>query len=342
MSDLQKSLKAQQILPFYFLYGAEQYPLEQFLKNLTAAVVADAFFEFNCQRFDENATVNDLETAYEALPMMAEYKLVLVRNFGVGSLSKADFEALLRLVEDPNPSTVLVFYYTAADFSPKKANEKSLVKALVKTGAVVNFALQDVVTLQKALAAAAKAKKVSFPEDAAKLLVEYCGASYQELLSETEKLCAYCGEGGIITKELVTLLTTQSFQNSAFDLSNALLSGKASQSFLLLGRLYDQRVEPMLILGALSSAFGDLYRAKAGKLARVPEKEIVSDFGYGRASFRITKYNRNLAAYSLDRIRFCITVLMETNRRLLTGSSDERLALEEAMTRMLSYHPEAT
>lgn len=339
MEELQKSLKDHRILPFYFLYGEEQYPLEQFLKKLTSALVEEAFAQFNLQRFDETATVNDLQTAYEALPMMAEYKCVILRNFPVGSLGKQDLEALLALCADPNPSTVLVFYYTAVDFSPKKANEKALVKALGKEGAVVNFSYQDTAALTKSLAASAKKQQVEFPAPAVRLLVERCGASFQELLSETQKLCAYVGPGGVITPEAVTRLTTQSFQNSAFDLSNAVLRGQSAQAFVLLNRLFYQRVEPMMILGALASAFGDLYRAKAGQVARVPEKQIVSDFNYGRASFRITKYSRNLGSYSLERIRFCIATLMETNRKLFQNGVEERLALEEAITRMLSFQP---
>lgn len=335
--DLMKSWKAHQILPFYLLYGAEQYPLEQFLKELTGTLVAPSFAEFNLQRFDETATLNDVQTAYEALPMMAEYKCVLLRNFPVGSLGKADAEALFSMIADPNPSTVLVFYYTDTEFSPKKAQEKALVKAVSKQGTVVQFATQDAAALAKNLAAYAKGQHVAFPADAAALLIERCGASYQELLSETQKLIAYTGEGGTITKEAVIALTSQSFQNSAFDLCNALVFGRAAQAFVLLGHLYDQRVEPMMILGALASAFGDLYRAKAGQAARIPQAQIVSDFHYGRASFRITKYGRNLSSYSIERIRFCIQVLMDTNRRMLTGQADDRLALEEAISRMLSF-----
>ena len=81
------------------LYGEESY----LVLRAARKIVADAeknipFPDFNLQRFDGDSSLDDILTAVEALPFMAEQKLVTVRDYPVDALSPSDTEQLKELI----------------------------------------------------------------------------------------------------------------------------------------------------------------------------------------------------------------------------------------------------
>ena len=140
-AELGKSLRANQLFPVYFLYGKETFLSAGYLERLLEKAVPKGTEGFNLQKFDgQNPDMVSLQVALEGLPMMAGRKCVLFSNPNLEKMRKEDFESLLALVQDPNPTSVFVIYVSAFDLNPKKMSRvKKLGDAAAKTGAVVDF-----------------------------------------------------------------------------------------------------------------------------------------------------------------------------------------------------------
>src|SRR5882762_1008428 len=123
--DLTQSLKQGQIEPVYLLFGPES-----FLRDEAARMVAEEALrntllrEFNESSF--NLLTDDVRSAVataEQLPMMSDRRVARIRNFG--KLRAADEEVLVKYLERPVESTVVIF--TADDIDKRKSLAKALM-----------------------------------------------------------------------------------------------------------------------------------------------------------------------------------------------------------------------
>ena len=123
--DLTQSLKQGKIEPVYFLFGPEA-----FLRDEAARAIADEALrntllrEFNESSF--NLLTDDVRSAVaiaEQLPMMSDRRVVRIRNFG--KLREADEEVLLKYLDRPVETSVVIF--ATDDLDKRKKLAKSLM-----------------------------------------------------------------------------------------------------------------------------------------------------------------------------------------------------------------------
>ena len=93
--------------------------------------------------------------------------------------------------------------------------------------------------------------------EVARELVEQCGNDLNLLLNELDKLCAVAGHGEI-TSAIVGEVATKNLNAQAFELSNAILKHNYESAYTILHKLFASKLEPVVILAALSAAEEDL------------------------------------------------------------------------------------
>lgn len=139
-AELKKRLK-EGLAPLYFLYGEESYLTAHYAAQIAEkAVGKDDMGGFNLQKLDgQSVSFDQIEEAVEALPLMAERKCVVIRDFDVAAAGAAQ-ERLLNLAGDPPESCVTVFWQDAVQPDLKKnAKWKAFAAAVEKTGLCVQF-----------------------------------------------------------------------------------------------------------------------------------------------------------------------------------------------------------
>ncbi len=337
-SQLMKNIRQGQIDPVYFFYGKELLLLHKALSALLKKVVTPGMESFNLQKFDsDKTTVEEIENAAEALPVMAERKCVVVQNLNIEKLPAAQSDRLKALLKDPPPSTVLIFAVTAFEVSPKKsAKVKAFCTAVSKVGSVVEFALKDKSALCRALCERAAKKGSTLSPKNASLLVERCGQSLTVLYNELDKLCDFAA-GEEITAAHIQQSVTPTVDSSAFDLAKAVLRGQNDRALSLLGELFYQKIEPVVILGALNMSMIDLYRAKAGGAEGKKAPDITADFGYKKnVEFRVRNALNDSSKMSMPHLRACIEALYQTDAALKSTGADGRILLEQLVVTMLA------
>lgn len=333
-AELKKQLK-EGLAPLYFLYGEETYLMAYYAQRIAElAVGKDELEGFNLQKFDgQSASFDAIEEAAEALPLMAERKCVVVRDWDAAAA--ATHERLLGLVSNPPEGCVLVFWQDAVQPELKKnAKWKAFAAAVEKNGVCAGFPRKSAGDIARLLCSGAGRRGCSLSADNARLLVERCGDDLNLLNNELDKLAALA-DGGEITRGHIEQAATRNLEASVFDLSKALLQNSYERAYTILNTLLTQREEPVSILAVLSSAYADLYRAKVAAQAGRQATELAADFGYKGREWRLRNAARDSVPLSLSMLRQSLELLAQADSRLKSSRTDKRVVLEQTAAQLI-------
>ena len=254
--EFDRSLNTGRLQPLYLLVGCEGYLRDAAARNLTEAALSGTLLrEFNESSFSllSDPAMAAIAAA-EQLPMMSERRVIRIRDFG--KLRETDEEIIIRYLNRPADSTVLIF--VAADLDKRK----KLTKALLASCAVVEFpAVKDA---EAKTWARKRLQELKTTADDRVLtdIVRLVGTNLQTLSSELEKLAAAAIQTRTITMDLVNQLIDRSRELSNFDLGDQLIAGDRRRALETLYRLLEDDVEPVMLVGLIASNYHRLALAK--------------------------------------------------------------------------------
>ena len=197
VKQIVADLKKGTIKPIYFLMGEESYYIDKISDFIEENVLEEAEKGFNQMvLYGRDVTIEDIIGNAKRFPMMAERQVVIVKE--AQDLSRT-IEKLISYVENPQPSTVLVFNYKYKKIDKRKA----LYKALKKRGVV--FESKKLYENQVAdwIRRVLSPKEYSISPKAAQMLVEFLGTDLSKINNELEKLQLIVPKGNQITPELI-------------------------------------------------------------------------------------------------------------------------------------------
>ena len=133
---LLKELKSGKFHPVYFLEGEEPFYIDQISNFIEENALDESQKSFNqIILYGKDVKISDVLTNARRFPMMAERQVVIVKE--AQSISDINRESGQKLLSDylqnPTPSTILVFCYK----NKKVDKRKSLYKNLKKTAIIV-------------------------------------------------------------------------------------------------------------------------------------------------------------------------------------------------------------
>ena len=192
---LKKQLREKVFSRVYFLFGDEPWLVRHYTAQIAKKAV-DAFEEFNLQRFDDEASVDQIAEAVEALPMMSERKCVIVHNYNAET-NASQTAKMAELLADPPESCVLVFSCTREINWKKSTKWRAFQKAVAAVGSVVEFPVRDAAALNKFLVSFAQERGCTVSPDVCRYILALCGSQMSTLENEMEKVCAFAGLGEV-------------------------------------------------------------------------------------------------------------------------------------------------
>lgn len=329
---LKKQLREKSFSRVYFLHGAEPWLVRHYTAQIAKKSV-DAFEEFNLQYFDEEASVDQIAEAVEALPMMSERKCVIVRNYNAEA-NASQTAKMAELLADPPESCVLVFACTQEINWKKSAKWRAFQKAAAKVGSVVEFPVRDNAALTKFLTSFAQERGCTASPEVCRYILGLCGNQLTVLENEMEKVCAYAGSGEL-TRVHCDAVCVQTQEAVSYKMANALTAGDYDTAYRLLDLLLYQREEPVVLLAAISSAYIDLYRARAAIDSGQNALELSEPFEYGGMDFKLKNAARACRKIDLSQLRNCLDTLWQADRELKSSRTDNRVILEKTMAKLL-------
>lgn len=338
--ELKHQIKNGFVKGAYLLYGSEAYLKARYSDAIVRAVVGTSA-DFNLHTFDaqdDPVAVEDIYMAARSCPMMGGRSCVLVRDLSPDTLSDQALGMLLELIEEPAPSCVVILLFDRTEATPKKNNRwKQLFSTMEKSGTLLQLDKLSAKSLESMLITQARKRHCELEPDAAAYLVAQAGDDLNLLLNELEKCCAYVGPGAPMRRADVDAVCVHSLDSTAFDLVRAIHARNCQRAYQLLGELFDQRVEPVMIHGALAASYIDLYRARVSSESTGDPTAVAQVFpgAYRNREFRLRNAARDTRTISTRRLRECLDCLDEADRLLKGGGAEPRIILEETVVKLL-------
>ena len=339
--DLKKQLQDKEPGPLYLLEGDEKLILSRAARRLINMAADSGFPEFNQNEFSGQIEIERLIDAAVALPFMAAHKCVAISDLNIEELPSAELEKLLELMDDLPDTTTLVFYYPTLEVK-KAAKWKKFRDKAESKGFVVGFDRREAPELRKTLSSAAGKQGCAFSRAALDRLLEYAGNDLKLLLSETDKLCAYAlSQSSVaspeITPNMVEALTPKSTDTTAFMMVNALIAEDYQRAYALLNSLFYQNEDPIYILGAVSSAYVDIFRVKSAlESGLTSEGPMEYSADYKGKAFRLRNAERSGRKISDLALQDSLKLLLEADLALKGSKLDARLVLEGLIAKLLT------
>lgn len=337
--QLKSQIKEGKASGAYLFYGEETYLKQQYVSLLKRKLIDPAFEDFNFHSFEgKAATIDEILMSADTMPMMSEHTLTLVHDYPLLK-APSDLEKLENYFQEMPSETVLVFWFDTIeieDNAKKTTAWDKVIKRFAKYGNAVLFEQKSPAQLAQRLVSYATRKKVKLNSARAHLLVETVGTDMQTLMTELDKIIAYVGENGEITKREIELLATPSMEANIFKLSDHILRGDSTAAFSVLDALLTQKAEAKDVIGRLADCYIDMYRAKCARTEGVSEAQVAKDFGYSkRLEWKIGKAAANASSYSIQTLRKALDVLARTDELTKSSPVNSRVLLEEMLSKLL-------
>lgn len=344
-AELRRQLAAGKLYSLYVVGGEEKYLVKRAAGRLIKKAGEGPFPEFNSNEFSNDSTVDSIADAAVALPFFAEHKCVSVADFNLEEKDGAELDKLYELLDQVPETTTLAFWYPTLDFDGKKsAKWKKFLKKVEEKGEVLLCGRRSVQDLQKLLLREAEKAGCSLSRQNAGRIVEYAGQNVTQLLGEIEKLCAFAlGQAQAadnraipeITVEMIEALVPKTTETTVFLMSNALVAGNYEKAYALLDTLFYQNEEPIAILGALSSAYVDMYRVKTALENGLPAAAAGEYGEYKGKEFRLRNAERSARNIKPETLRASLSLLLEADTALKGSRLEGRLVLEKLIAGLL-------
>ncbi|MGE0158771.1 MAG: DNA polymerase III subunit delta [Gemmatimonadales bacterium] len=190
-------LRAQRGGTFY-LHGEDHFRKEELIRALVETHIEPATRDFNLDQL--RGTEVDAQTLASVLatpPMMAEWRVVVLREVEGLASSKNAREELARVASDPPPGLALVMSCTV----PKGSKAKFYTDLARLPRSVELEAMSDADLPGWIMERAEQAHAVRVDVDAARALAAAIGSNLGILARELEKLSAFVGERASVTIE---------------------------------------------------------------------------------------------------------------------------------------------
>ena len=332
---LKNQLKAEKLAPIYIILGDDGYLKGMYVDKIVK-MTADKDDIFNYGKFGPDCDLQEVYDFLIQLPVMADKKCAVLCDYDFEHCSKSDFDKLCSLSGVAEDTAVLIILFDSIEIDLKKsAKFKKLVSAAEKCGgaaAVLNH--RRMPELIKMLTDGAAKRGCKMEPAAARYLVENAGDDINTLKNELDKLCFFKPMGNI-TKSDVDFVCVKTPEASVYNLSRQILSKNADQALKTLDELFYMRLEPMMILYTVSSAYVDMYRLFVCRKKGKTVGDAAQIFGYKGREFVLDRAAQNLSGLDFKKLSLSFDALLDADRRLKSFGADERIILEQLTVRLI-------
>ncbi len=257
----------------YFFHGPEEWIKQSAVSRMREKLLPPGLEELN-ETVMEGSFAQTILEAAETLPVMADRRLVVVRDYPplMQGKAKAEQEESQRvldwLTDAPDTASVVFYVRGAADM------RKKLPAALAKLPGSVSFELLDDVELLKWANARLKKMGKKIDRTALDSLTFLAGRGLTRLDGELEKLAAYAGSRETIAAADVEKLVAPSLESSVFQMIDFLMDGKTYDAHRLYGALLRSGENRVGILAMLTRQMRMLTHIKRMRAQGAPLREI--------------------------------------------------------------------
>jgi DNA polymerase-3 subunit delta len=325
----------------YILWGEDDLSIEENLQGIKDSLGDNPMLSTNTTILDgQKLTISELKSVGEALPFLAEKRLVIVQglldrfeNNRAGTVKKGvmspgnqeNCQALATCIRGLPESTVLVLT-DHIEVKSNSAKNNPLYNAISAKALVRVFPLLRGIKLAQWVQTRVTQHGGSISRQATNLLIEFIGSNLYIMNNEILKLVSYT-DGRMIEEQDVRRIVSYAQEGDIFALVDAIMDRKVSEAEKILAHLLQNGMSPSHMLVLLSRQVQMLVQLKDLRNQKRPLNEvqrrlgIVHEFVWNKISSRAEKY-------TLDRLKEIYQNLLEVDLSIKTGRLEGELALD--------------
>ncbi len=327
------------------LHGEDDFSLSQTLDEIKKGIGDQTTLTTNTTVFDgQQVTVDRLRTVCEAMPFLAERRLVIIngllerfedkiksrRRGKVVSAQQGEHESLGEYLGQVPDSTVLVL------IDGKIKSKNPLLNSLATKAKIMAFPLLRNTRLYQWMQKRVKEKGGGMSPQAIDLLARFVGGNLWIMANEIDKLILFTS-GRRIEEEDIRLVVSYAQEANVFTMVDAILEFKAGVAEQLLQQLLQQGAAPAYLLVMLTGQVRRVVRVRELRKQRKSEIEIQDKLGLA-SEFVLRKTLEQASRYSLPRLREVYHKLLETDLSIKTGKYEPELALNILIAELCQQH----
>lgn len=269
--------------PIFIAAGEEDFFLDQLVGKARSLVPKD-LADFNLTLlYGEEHRVEQVVNAAKEYPMMAERRVVIVKNFQQlsGINAKDAQEVLLAYLRSPNPASLLLLT------DPKALNKRAnFGKTLAKDSAHHKFFAAERVPEQQltdwVMQWVSSHHTKDIEPDAAELLWQLSGNDLRLLASEIEKVVTASAEENPIGFDRVKESVGQNRAFSLFEIKNALMAKQIDRAMAMARQqmeLFNASGEVIKLINLLFSSFQSIWQLQMFMHRGLSQQQVAQQTG---------------------------------------------------------------
>jgi DNA polymerase-3 subunit delta len=325
-----ESLKSGDIKPVYVFEGEEEYIKAQAVKALCNTLLPEGLEQMNLTELYSPAA-DELIAAAETLPVMADRRVVLVRESALLSTEKAaeenGAEAVVNYLPSASPSTCLAFIVKG-----RADGRKKLYAYCKKEHTVVDFSPMTEQQAVNWIVRSMKALGKSMSYAVGERLLFTVGNDAALLKQEMDKLSDYAGERSEVLEEDIAAITVQSLECTVFQMVDAQVAGDCGRALILMRRVLDGGGDRMMVLSMLLRQYRMLYQICCLTEENVPQGELPALLKI--PPFAARRMQAQAARYDKRRLKDVYDFLLDFEYRLKSGRLPQDGCAEAALMQM--------
>jgi DNA polymerase-3 subunit delta len=332
----------------YVLYGEDTFSRDEQVQKLKDRMREQAAGDHNLTELSGNdATVINLKAAADAVPFLADRRMVVVRGLlarlaGRGgqrrssrgrktnNADSAQDEAQALLDYLPNvPHTTSIAFIEEGRLDPKALEEviprgRAFVREFPRVQDVAGFVRQR-----------ARSVEVDLDEGAVRELASLGGADLRRLDTELRKLAVYAAGRTITRTDVRELVVGRDVQ--VWALLDALAERRVDRALRALRQLYAQGESPEALLGRdIAPHYRRLMVARELSLASREERARVDVSALGLNPATVPKWTDQAERFEPAELERALQLLLDLDRQIKTGEASPEAALELAIVQLCS------
>ncbi|MDB5033400.1 MAG: polymerase subunit delta [Chlorobi bacterium] len=342
--SLETSLKHGKFDPVYFLFGEEEFLIDEALDRIMAATVDESTRSFNFDlMYGSEISVNDIVERSMAYPLMADRRVVVVREIDRTFALRGKPEEnspFGRYMNTPAPTTILIITAAIADFLTKGKNgpgAKAPYNLIVNHAAAVQFKKIYDREIPSWTASRIKARGKEITPDAVELFVGYVGASLRVLSNEIEKLFTFVEDRKRITAEDVRAIVGASKVFNVFELQKSVGMKNLELAAEIAERMLRAGEPAQLILTMLTRYFTILWRLIELRSRAKDQNEMARSLGI--SPFFLNEYIAALSRYPMAHLRNAFEALLHADIVMKTTNMEIPLVMQTMLIAIIRGEP---
>ena len=331
LEPLKADLRSGQFRRMYVFFGAEDYLLSYYRRQLRKKLVDGPAEDFNLHRFNEESwDIAAVSEAVEAIPMMSETSLVEILDVDPFARPESERSVLAELFENLPEYCTILWVFDALDWKPDKRMKK-LWEPMDRAALQVEFPRQTEAQLVPWVRRHLMAGKKDMPDNLIRYLILQTGGSMTILSAELQKLLSYSDQP-TLTKNDVDAVVIPVMEAAIFDITRTIGRRDFDGALGKLRDLIREDTDPIAINAVIGRQMRQLYGAKVlaehgkgpGELARICGT-------WDSAARELYSQARDMKKQTLKE---AMLLSARTDQAMKTGGGDNRELLENMVLRI--------